>query len=149
MAKKEKRTPKYMIEPVNKPQVQSKTGNPSKQITLDVPMLNADGTIKIDSQNNIEKESVTETYVWNQDHRTTLKSNKGCWTIPILAELDMFEQCRTYGLYKKWKGTTHMGWNILYQNNQVNNVGKGVDSDNKWIDVKVGKFGTECSTPYG
>ena len=129
-----------MLGPVAKPPAIPKVGNPSRKITHDVAILENDGGHKLDASGNIERESITETYVWNQDHRTTLKADKGKWTVAEKEEEYMFLKCRRYGLFKKWKTNTHMGWNILLENNQLKIIGQGVGKMGNHIDVKIAKF---------
>lgn len=139
-AKGKKKIPKYMLAPITNSPALPKGGNPSQQITHDVAKLEEDGGHKLDASGNIVLETVTETYVWNQDHRTTLKADKGNWTVLKTEEESMFLKCRRFGLFKKWKSNTHMGWNILLDNNQLKIIGKGVRKKGVLIDVKVAKF---------
>jgi hypothetical protein len=137
MAKK--RVPKYMLAPVQKQTVVSKSGNPEKVVSFDIPVLK-DGTIQFNDNGELIRENVTEIYTWNQDHRKTLKANKGCWVISEELEEIMFEGCRCNGLFKVWKGEKHMGWNVLDDNGSALVIGKGIDNEGNHIDVRVGKF---------
>lgn len=128
-----------MLAPVQKQTVVSKSGNPEKVVSFDIPVLK-DGTIQIDDNGELIRENVTEIYTWNQDHRKTLKANKGCWVISEELEEIMFEGCRCNGLFKVWKGEKQMGWNVLDVNGSALVIGKGIDNEGNHIDVRVGKF---------
>ena len=52
-------------------------GNHSRQFTIQVPVLNADGTIKLDENGMIIGEEVTERYELNQKHRNQHKAGNG------------------------------------------------------------------------
>lgn len=139
MAKK-KRQPRYMQQPAAPAPAVYKAGNHSRQFTIQVPVLNADGTIKLDGQGLIVREGVTDTYEWNQKHRNQHKAGSGLWTVPENVEGIIFLKCRNNGAFSWWKKNTHMGWSVCNHQGQAQVLGKGVTSDNQMIDVKVCKF---------
>ena len=81
MAKKQKRMPKYMKQPAAQAPAVYNAGNHSRQFTIQVPVLNADGTIKLDENGMIIGEEVTERYELNQKHRNQHKAGNGLWTV--------------------------------------------------------------------
>ena len=129
-----------MIEPVEPAPAVPKTGNKSILITHYVAILDSCGYCQFCADGSVSTAQITETYVWNQDHRGTLKANKGHWTIAEELEEGMFELCRNNGAFKTWKGDTHMGWSVCPQNDNLIVIGTGVNNEGKYIDVKVAKF---------
>lgn len=141
MAKKQKRTPKYMLKPVA-PAPAAYTGgnqNPERTFSIMVPALNSDGTLKLDA-NGLVKEQTNDTYQWNQKHRTRYVAGNGRWTCPDSIEGIMFLKCRSNGCFCHWKGQTHKGWGVCYHQGQAYVIGQGVSANNQMVDVKVCKF---------
>lgn len=131
---------KYLFNQVQRRPLEYNEGNPSKQITHQIPVVNAGGTIQIDAHGSIVLMEVTETYVWNRNHRSMARTRKGRWSIDQDNEERLFCHCRQNGLVKQWKDKTCMGWNILFQNNKLQVLGKGLSQSGTLIDVKVCKF---------
>ena len=140
MAKKRKKTPKNTKMSLVPASVVYKMGNPSREFNIMVPILNEDGTIKLDGAKMIVREEVTERYEWNQKHRNQHKGGSGRWSVPEAVEGIIFLKCRKNGAFSTWKNKTHMGWGVCCQGGQAQVLGRGVTSDNQMIDVKVCKF---------
>lgn len=70
--KETEKSAKYMKQPAAQEPAVYNAGNHSRQFTIQVPVLNADGTIKLDENGMIIGEEVTGRYEWYQTHR-----NKG------------------------------------------------------------------------
>ena len=131
-----KKTPKYLQEVVPKKEKVSKAGNPQKQLKHFVALLDIDNRAQI-SGGDLVRIEVQETYVWNQDHRRTTKSDKGHWEIPENAELAMFVDSRYNGCFTAWKAGTHKGWGVLPAGGgQLIKIGKCCNGN----DVEVCKF---------
>lgn len=103
MAKKQKKTPKYMLKQVAVPPVVYKGGHWSRHFKIMVPVLNADGTIKLDGQGYIVREEVSESYEWNQKHRKQHKAGSGLWTVFENVEGIIFLRCRNNGAFVNGK----------------------------------------------
>lgn len=78
------RKPRFLMEVKEKPVpcIVKGPGNPSIFVSHNVSILNGDGDYISSLPPDNTRAMVTETYVWNQDHRSTRKSAKGLWQIP-------------------------------------------------------------------
>ena len=131
-----KKTPKYMQKPASPKGKVSKAGNPQMQLKHFVALLDHENKVQI-SGGDLVRTEVQETYVWNQDHRRTTKSDKGHWEIPEKIELAMFVDSRYKGCFTAWKAGNHKGWGVLPAGEgQLIKIGKGCNGN----DVKVCKF---------
>ena len=141
MARKTKKIPKYLIQNQASISKVYKGGNqnPEKMFSIMVPVLNADGTIKIDDK-GVVRVQVNDLYQWNQKHRTRYQSGNGRWTCHEKIEESIFLNCRENGCYCNWKGNKKKGWGVYYTQGQVQVIGQGVSSNNQMIDVKICKF---------
>lgn len=141
MAKKKKHTPKYLQKPAPPAPVVYKGGNqnPERKFSIMVPVLNTDGTFKLDT-NGLVKEQVEDTYEWNQKHRNRYVAGNGRWTCPESIEGIVFLKSRSNGSFCHWKGGTHKGWGVCYHKGLAYVIGQGVNTNNQMIDVKVCKF---------
>lgn len=130
-----------MLKPVAPPPVVYKGGsqNPERKFSIMVPVLNSDGTLRIDT-NGLEREQQDETYEWNQKHRKRYVAGNGRWTCPDNIEGIMFLKCLSNGCFCRWKGQTHKGWGVCCHKGTVHVIGQGVSTNNQMVDVKVCKF---------
>lgn len=140
MAKKDKKIPKYMQKPVDPTPAVYNAGNHSRQFTIQVPVLNIDGTIKMDENQNVVVEEKSEIYEWNQKHRNQHKAGSGLWTVPECVEGLVFLNCRQSGAFTHWKSGTHKGWGVRCNKGQALVIGQGVSNNNQMTEVKVCKF---------
>lgn len=130
--------PRYLREvaQLHAPTVVRGLGNPSVLVSHIVAELDGDGVyIPAPPPNNV-RAMATETYVWNQDHRSARKAAKGLWKIPNKKELQIFKVCRRFGWLKPWKTDRWMGWGIMSKNQKAEVVGLGLQNE----PVKVCKF---------
>ena len=142
MAKKDKKLPKYMQQPPAPVPAAYKGGNqnPERKFSIMVPVLNQDGTLKLDSNGFLVRENVDDIYEWNQKHRTRYVAGNGRWTCPANIEGIMFLKSRSNGCFCHWKGQTHKGWGVCIHQEQAHVIGQGVGTNNQMVDVKVCKF---------
>lgn len=128
--KETEKSAKYMKQPAAQALAVYNAGNHSRQFTIQVPVLNADGTIKLDENGMIIGEEVTERYEWYQTHRNQHKAGGGLWTVPKNVEgIIFFLKCRHYGAFTHWKAGAHKGWGICNYKGQAQIIGQGVTSD--------------------
>ena len=131
-----RKIPKYLQDPPEKKKITTKDGNPQKLLKHFVALLDQDDRVQI-SGNDLVRIETQETYVWNQDHRRTTKSDKGHWEISEDSELLMFQGCRYNGCFVAWKSNTHKGWGVFpTSEGKLLKIGKGCNG----LDVKVCKF---------
>lgn len=98
--KETEKSAKYMKQPAAQALAVYNAGNHSRQFTIQVPVLNADGTIKLDENGMIIGEEVTERYEWYQTHRNQHKAGGGLWTVPKNVEgIIFFEMQALWCLY--------------------------------------------------
>ena len=83
-----KRVPKYMQDPPEEKKVVSKGCNPEIELNHYVALTDENDRLQW-SAGDLIREKIKETYVWNQDHRTTTKSKKGHWEIAEKTELEI------------------------------------------------------------
>ena len=112
-------------------------GNHEQRIVQYVPMFDTNWSIIRDA-NGIVVQKVEELYIWNQEHRTQAKPNKGVWSIQEKEELKLFLLCRTTGCFVPWKKDKkiHKGWGVLHLDGLNHVIGR----DYLGNDVKVCRF---------
>lgn len=119
-----KRVPKYMQDPPEEKKVVSKGCNPEIELNHYVALTDENDRLQW-SAGDLIREKIKETYVWNQDHRTTTKSKKGHWEIAEKTELEIFKACRYCGWIVKWKKATKKGWGVLpTKNGELIKIGR-------------------------
>lgn len=140
MAKKLKKIPKYQQESETSLPVVYKAGNHSYKYKIKVPVLNMDGTIKLDENGHFVFEDVSDIYEWNQKHRNQHKAGSGFWRVTEQVEGGIFLQCRQFGAFTHWKSDTHKGWGVYSVQGNAMVIGQGISNDNQMTDVKICKF---------
>ena len=101
------------------------------------------------SDNTIKREKLSEIYVIDDEHRTSLKKGKGKWTIPEDEEMKSFSQMRYIGAFRNWQKKnnnyiSHKGWGLYFPELYIKSVnllpevlGKSYNGSK---DVKVCEF---------
>ena len=128
--KETEKSAKYMKQPAAQAPAVYNAGNHSRQFTIQVPVLNADGTIKLDENGMIIGEEVTGRYEWYQTHRNQHKAGGVvCGQFLKMLKVSFFLKCRHYGAFTHWKAGAHKGWRICNYKGQAQIIGQGVTSD--------------------